>query len=62
LHQVSAKRLQYYPEWKTWDTREYQHYVVQGHDNYYDIIASGFEETTLSESDAGELAHLIREA
>jgi len=62
LREVSDQRLKNYPNWKTWDTRDYLHYVVQGHDNYYDIIASGFDETKLSETDAGDLAHLIAEA
>ena len=62
LPQVTEQRLKNYPEWKTWDTRKYFHYVVSGHDNYYDIIATGFEENIVPENEAGELAKLIHEA
>jgi hypothetical protein len=62
LRQVSQQRVENYPEWRTWDTREYLHYVVAGHDNYYDIIATGFDELIVPENEAGELATLIHEA
>jgi hypothetical protein len=62
LQQLAAQRLEYYPRWKSWDTREYLHYVVEGHDNYYDIVATGFDEAIVFEADAGELTALIRGA
>jgi hypothetical protein len=62
LSQLSEQRLTLYPNWKQWDTREYLHYVVSGHDNYYDVVATGFEESIVPESEAGELAALIHEA
>ena len=62
LQQVTEQRLKNYPRWKTWDTRQYLHYVVSGHDNFYEIIATAFEEKIVPENDAGELATLIHEA
>ena len=62
LKQVSEQRHRNYPEWKSWDGREYLHYVVSGHDNYCDIIAAGFDEQIIPESEAGEMARLIHEA
>lgn len=62
LTQMTAQRLRNYPDWKSWDTREYLHYVISGHDNYYDIIATEFHEQILAENEAGELARLIYEA
>jgi|SRR5215831_6002629 len=62
LREVSEQRLRSYPNWKHWDRREYQHYVVKGHDNYYDVVASSFEETTVPETEAGDLARLVLEA
>lgn len=62
LSELTERRLAMYPNWKHWDAREYFHYVVSGHDNYYDIIATGFEESIIPESEAGELAVLIQEA
>ena len=41
---------------------EYFHYVVKGHDNYYEIIAAGYEEGVLPLEQTGELARLISEA
>ncbi len=61
LKQVSEQRLRNYPEWKNWDKRKYRHFVVSGHDNYYDIIATDFEEQKIPEDEAGELVKLIRE-
>ena len=59
LSQLTEQRLHAYPNWKRWDTREYLHYVVSGHDNYYELIATGFEESIVSQAHAGELAYLI---
>lgn len=59
LEEVTALRLEYYPEWKSWDKREYLHYAVSGHDIYYDIIATGFDERIVAEADAGEFVRLI---
>ena len=61
LMQLSERRLSLYPEWKNWDKREYRHYVVSGHDNYYDIIATRFDEQIVPEGEAGEMARLIYE-
>ena len=58
---MTEKRLAAHPSWKPRGA-EYLHYVVSGHDNYYDIIATGFEETIVREAEAGELAVLIHEA
>lgn len=62
LKRVSEQRLEYHPDGKMWKDKDRQHYVVSGHDNYYDIIASGFEEQIISQNDAGELKRLIDEA
>jgi hypothetical protein len=62
LEQVSEQRQACYPEWKRWDGREYLHYVVSGHDNYYDVIAAGYNAQIIPEGEAGEMVRLIREA
>ena len=62
LKQESEMRSKCYPRWREWDSRLYRHYVVRGHDNYFEIIAASFEERVVSRSEAGELARLIDEA
>lgn len=59
LKEMCSQRLAYYPEWKNWDIREYSHYVISGHDNYYEIIAAGFDEQTVPQEIAGEFVRLI---
>lgn len=44
LDEASEQRVKSYPNWRKWDRRTYHHYVVDGHDNYYEILASGFSE------------------
>lgn len=61
LKQVSEQRLEIYPRWKDWDERKYKHFVVWGHDNYFDIVATEFEERTIPKGEAGELVKLIVE-
>ena len=61
LQQVSEQRAADYPNWQNWDAKEYFHYVVQGHDNYYEIIAAGFSEKQLPYEEAGELKRLVDE-
>ena len=62
LKQVSEQRIKYYPNWQKWDKRNYRHFVIEGHDNYYDIIAVGYKEEIIPYSEAGELKRLIDEA
>jgi hypothetical protein len=62
LEQVSQQRIKNYPEWKKWDQRAYRHYVVSGHDNYYDIVATNFDERTVAPNEASDLVRLIHEA
>ena len=62
LRQASEQRLRDYPNWRNWDAKEYCHYVVQGHDNYYELLASGFTEKRIPYEEAGELRRLIDEA
>jgi hypothetical protein len=62
LQEVIALQLEYYPESKSRDRSEYLHYAVSGHDIYYDIIATGFDERIVPEAEAGEFLRLIREA
>jgi hypothetical protein len=57
-----GQRLKNYPEWRNWDDRKYVHYVDQGHDNYYEILASGFTKKKLPYDEAGELKRLADEA
>jgi len=35
-------RVAIYLNWRTWDKRVYTHYLLSGHDNYVQIIASDF--------------------
>jgi len=62
LSQESQQRARGYPDWHNWDKRTFHHYVVQGHDNYYEILASGFIEKSIPYDEAGELKRLIDEA
>jgi hypothetical protein len=62
LKHESEQRSKAYREWREWDSRLYHHYVVSGHDNYVEVLASGFEEQVVPRSEAGELAKLIDEA
>lgn len=43
LAEKSASRMGQYPNWRDWDQRTYRHFVVAGHDNYCQVIATGFE-------------------
>ena len=61
LEKETQQRLTYYPRWKTWDEKNYKHYYVHGHDNYYDIIAASFEEVIIPKEEAGDLIFLIEE-
>lgn len=36
-------RVAMYSNWQAWDKRVYFHYLLSGHDNYIQIIASGFK-------------------
>lgn len=62
LKHESELRSKNYPEWPEWNRKTYHHYVVSGHDNFYEVIAEGFEEKTVPSSDAGELGRLIDHA
>jgi len=62
LRQACNQRLENYPHWWNWDVKEYTHYIVQGHDNYYELLASGFTEKRIPYQEAGELQRLIDEA
>jgi hypothetical protein len=62
LLQACEQRLKNYPKWRNWDDRKYVHYIVHGHDNYYEILASGFTEKKVPYDEAGELKRLADEA
>ena len=55
LERETALRSQSYPEWRSWEGKQYHHYVVQGHDNFVEVIALGFEEQIVPINQAGEL-------
>jgi hypothetical protein len=59
LKQVSEQRLGNYPEWRTWDERKYKHFVVSGHDNYFDIVATDFDEQLVLNVEAGGMKGLL---
>lgn len=61
VEQVTRQRLLEYPKWHDWNETVYKHFVVSGHDNYYDIIASSFEEVVVPKNEAGDLIFLIEE-
>jgi len=62
LEELTNRRLSAYPNWKQWDSTVYRHYVISGHDNYYEIIAADFTETIIPRDEAGDLLRLIHEA
>ena len=59
LHHEENRRSIASPDRKQWDTNTYNHYVVPGHDNHYDIIAADFTETTIPFESAGDLLRVI---
>jgi hypothetical protein len=58
LKQASEQRARSYPNWQSWDKKIYHHYVVQGHDNYYELLAAGYTEKKVPYHEAGELTNL----
>jgi hypothetical protein len=48
VKESSKRRLECYPEWKTWDNTTYRHFIIGGHDNYIEIIAEDFTEEIIS--------------
>lgn len=60
--EVFRQHSVYYPHWQKSNDRIYKHFVVSGHDNYYEILATRFEEHTIPERKAGDLIRLIRGA
>ena len=46
-----AERKSRYDNWTGWESKEYNHFVVQGHDNYVDILAESFEEVLVDPAD-----------
>jgi len=59
LKSAVEQRARDYPQWLSWDGKIYRHYVVSGHDNYFDIIASGYTEQVMQRGEANDLAYLI---
>jgi len=62
LKQASEQRAKSYPNWRNRDKSSYHHYVVEGHDYYYEIIAAGYTERQIPYAEAGELKRLVDEA
>jgi hypothetical protein len=62
LNEASSEYLKKYPEWQGQKTKSFHHYVVKGHDNYYEIIATGFDEMAVPYDEADGLRRLIDEA
>jgi hypothetical protein len=52
LKESSDYRSKCYPEWKTWDKKNYRHFVVQGHDEFVEILAESYEEEMISLKEA----------
>ena len=59
LKESTERRLEYYPQWKTWDKKTYRHFVVSGHDNYVEIIAESFTEEIVLIERAKEILPLL---
>lgn len=62
LKQASEQRERSYPNWREWDEKTYHHYVLQGHDNYYEILAASYAERQIRSEEAGEFKRLVDEA
>lgn len=56
------ERLRVYPRRANSSPLLYHHYLVLGHDNYYEIIATGFKEEKIFEPSDAELNRLIEDA
>lgn len=59
LEESSYRRSKCYPEWRDGNKRVYHHYVVQGHDEYVEVIAEGFSEEIISEDRFREILPLL---
>ncbi len=55
LKELTEYRLKCYPEWKTWDKTTYHHFVIQGHDEFVEILAKSYKEESISIEDAKNL-------
>lgn len=42
LKDMMEKRENYYGNWTKWKDNKYYHYHIEGHDNYFDIIAEDY--------------------
>jgi hypothetical protein len=62
LKQAGEQRADYYPGRRDRDSTTYHHYLVHGHDNFYEILAAGFTESVVQRGEAGDLVRLIEEA
>ncbi|PQA56756.1 hypothetical protein [Siphonobacter curvatus] len=42
FHEKINQRKRAYPTWLDWDKREYHHYLIEGRNDYIQLIASSF--------------------
>ena len=47
LKESSEYRLKCYPRWKTSDRKTYHHFLVQGHDEFVEVLAESYNEETI---------------
>ncbi len=47
LKEMIEKRAAYYDNWTGWKDKEYKHYLIRGHDNYFEIIAEKYSIETV---------------
>ncbi len=43
LKEMIEKRERYYNNHTKWKDKKYKHYVIKGHDNYFEIIAEDYK-------------------
>lgn len=51
----SDYRLKCHPEWKTWDKKIYHHFVVQGHDEFVEVLAESYNEEAILLEEAAKV-------
>jgi len=61
LDEVIGIRSKYYDNWTKWKDKEYKHYLVRGHDNYFEIVAENYVVEKVDKKDFDRYVELLTE-
>jgi hypothetical protein len=59
LDEVIGMRSKYYDNWTKWKNKKYKHYLVRGHDNYFEIVAENFTVEKVDRKDFDRYRELL---